>query len=89
MFAAKVDLHHAYFHLDLSPKIEEYVTLEVGDDLYQFQSACFGLNTLPQIWMSLMKFFLNKWRKEALMVFIHLDDILFFREKPTVKSKTI
>ena len=76
MFGAKIDLKDAYFHLPLEERLRPYVTLKVGDLFYQFQSACFGLNTLPQQWMSIMGVFSKKWRKKGIMVYIYLDDIL-------------
>ena len=76
MYGAKIDLKDAYFHLPLEEKLRPYVTLKVGDQFYQFNSACFGLNTLPQQWMSIMGVFSKKWRKRGIMVYIYLDDIL-------------
>ena len=60
MWAAKIDLKHAYFHLQLAEKLQPYVTMLVGKELFQFQSACFGLSVLPQIFMEVMKVFFKK-----------------------------
>ena len=46
-WAAKIDLQHAYFHLGLAECLQPYVTLLVGEELFQFKGACFGLNILP------------------------------------------
>ena len=49
MWAAKIDLKHAYFHLGLAKELQPYFRMEVAGNIYQFQGACFGLNTLPQL----------------------------------------
>ena len=76
MYACKVDLKHAYFHLGLAPELRPYVRINVGDRIFEFQAACFGLNQLPQLWMSVMKVFQKLWRKRGILCFIYLDDIL-------------
>ena len=64
------------FFLALAKELQPYLTLKVEDRFYQFQSACFGLSPLPEIWQGVMKIFAKKWRQEGIMVFIYLDDIL-------------
>ena len=82
MFAAKIDLKHAYFHLGLSETLKEYVVLKVGDRCFQFQGAAFGLSPLPQLWMLVMKTFSRLWRKKGILCFIYLDDILLVNTTP-------
>ena len=82
MWAAKVDLKHAYFHLPLQDFLKPYLRLWVGEQLWEFQAAPFGLSTLPQQWMSLMKVFQRIWRPEGILVFIYLDDILILGDTP-------
>ena len=65
MWGAKIDLKHAYFHMGLAEQIQPFFRLKVEQDIYQFQGACFGLNTLPQLWMQIMKVFQKIWRKRA------------------------
>ena len=76
MWACKVDLKHAYFHLGLAPALRPFVRLNVGHQVFEFQAACFGLNQLPQLWMSVMKVFQKLWRQRGIICFIYLDDIL-------------
>ena len=76
MWAGKIDLKHAYFHLKLAEQLKPFLRMEVAGDIYQFQAACFGLSTLPQIWMEVMKVFQKLWRKRGILCFIYLDDIL-------------
>ena len=76
MWGAKVDLKNAYFHLELHPNLKDYVCLDVGGVLYRFEASCFGLSTLPELFMKLMKVFLRKWRLQGFQVFVYLDDIL-------------
>ena len=89
MWGAKGDLNHAYFHLELSPKLKPYVSLQVGDSFFQFQAACFGLSTLPQIWQHLMNTFSSLWRQKGLLAFIYLDDILLLASSPENLRKAL
>ena len=45
MFAAKVDLKNAYFHLELHRDLKAYIRLQVGEEIWEFQSACCGIST--------------------------------------------
>ena len=76
MWATKVDLKNAYFHLELSQALKPFLRMQIGGTVFQMQGACFGLSTLPYLWMQVMGVFLKKWRKQGLLVFIYLDDIL-------------
>ena len=69
-------LKNAYFHLALSEKLRPYVHLKVGGKVFQFDAACFGLSTLPKLWMDIMKVFEKRWRNQGVLFFIYLDDIL-------------
>ena len=82
-WAAKIDLRNAYFHLALSEDFRPYIRMNVGPRTFQFNAACFGLSTLPQLWMSIMKVFLKKWRSQGITVFIYLDDILLLGGSPS------
>ena len=72
----KIDLKNAYFHLGLEEGLKPYLCHKVADKIYQFQGACFGLNSLPQLWTLLMKTFQKMWREKGIICFIYLDDIL-------------
>ena len=87
LWAAKIDLKHAYFHLGLSEQLKKYVRLQVGQDIWQFEAACFGLSTLPEIWMKLMKPLQRIWRQKGMLVFIYLDDILILGETAKLVEK--
>ena len=76
MWGAKVDLKHAYFHLANSQKLLPYMRINIGEEIYQFTAAVFGLNVLPQLFMSVMKVLQKIWRKKGMLVFVYLDDIL-------------
>ena len=76
MWGAKVDLKHAYFHLQNSPKLKPYMRINIGKDIFQFDSAVFGLNVLPQLFMMVMKVLGKRWREKGHLIFIYLDDIL-------------
>jgi hypothetical protein len=76
MWACKIDLRNAYFHLEVSAVLKPYLRLQVGDDLFQCEGAPFGLNLLPQKFMLLMKVLQRKWRSKGLLIFVYLDDLL-------------
>ena len=89
MWATKVDLKNAYFHLELSKAIKPFIRMKIGEKIYQMEGACFGLSTLPYLWMEVMQVFLKKWRKQGMLVFIYLDDILLLaRSEVLVRKQT-
>ena len=82
MFAAKVDLKHAYFHLGLDDHLKQYMRLQVAGHIFQFNAAAFGLIPLPQLWMQVMKVFQKIWRQKGILCFVYLDDILVVNTTP-------
>ena len=87
-FCGKIDLKDAYFHLGLHQNLQSYVCMQVGEETWQFTGACFGISTLPQKFMMLMRVWERKWRKEGKRVFIYLDDILLLApSRKTAKSQ--
>ena len=86
MWAAKIDLKHAYFHLGIADTLKKYICIQVEEKVFQFQGACFGMSTLPQQWQSVMKVFLKKWRSQGFQCWIYLDDILLVANSPQVVS---
>jgi transcriptional regulator of met regulon len=87
MWAAKIDLKHAYFHLGIAEELKPYICIQVQEKVFQFQAACFGMSTLPQAWQSVMKVFLKKWRKAGILSWIYLDDILVVGNSPKAVQK--
>jgi len=87
MWGVKVDLQHAYFHLELNAKLKPYVRIQVGQEVFQFEAACFGLSTLPQQWMTLMKVLQKYLRAKGLLLFIYLDDILLVSQSKALLVK--
>ena len=75
-WALKIDLKHAYFHLALSPELRRFFNFQIGSNVLQCDSACFGLRYIPYYWTQLMKMFSKKWRALGIVVFIYLDDII-------------
>jgi hypothetical protein len=76
MWGAKADLKHAYFHLHNTHKLLPYMRVNIGQEVYQFPAAVFGMNILPHLFMGVMKVLQKLWRNLGLLVFIYLDDIL-------------
>jgi len=76
LWAAKIDLKHAYFHLPVHPELQKYLVLKVGNRLFQFRCAPFGLNMLPFLWTQTMKPLAKSWRQQGILAFVYLDDIL-------------
>jgi transcriptional regulator of met regulon len=89
MWAAKIDLKHAYFHLGIAETLKHYICIKVEDKVFQFQGACFGMSTLPQQWQSVMKVFLKKWRNQGLQCWVYLDDILLVANSPQMVQKQL
>ena len=55
LWATKIDLKDAYFHLGLGDALQRCVNLLVGQKIYRFVAAPFGLNILPELWTRLMR----------------------------------
>jgi hypothetical protein len=75
-WGVKIDLKNAYFHLGVSPQLKKYLNINVGEDVYACDAACFGLGHLPFLWTKTMKVLVRVWRIKGLLVFVYLDDIL-------------
>jgi hypothetical protein len=88
-FCGKIDLKDAYFHMGLSKNLSQYVCMEVGGETWQFTGACFGISSLPQKFMTLMRVWEKKWRKEGKTVFIYLDDILLLAPSQKTAQKNL
>ena len=76
MWGCKVDLKHAYFHLGVADKLKPFLRIQIGQEQWQFQAACFGLNCLPFLWSQVMKVPVKRWRSRGIQVWVYLDDIL-------------
>ena len=74
----KIDLKHAYFHLSLEPGLKDVLNFQIGSQVFQCCSACFGLYYLPFLWTQVMKPFMRRWRALCIVCFIYPDDILIF-----------
>ena len=87
MWACKVDLKHAYFHLPLAKNLQEYLVLQVKDRFFQFQAAPFGLSHLPFLWTQVMKSLVKAWRQKGINSFVYLDDVLVLAKSPNKLAK--
>jgi hypothetical protein len=67
-WAAKIDLKDAYFHNPASQALRPFLRHQVGGQTWEFQVGCFGLNVMPQIFMSVMKTFEKLWRNRGIQV---------------------
>ena len=76
MFAIKVDLKNAYFHLGVADVAKPYLCMQVGEKFYQWEEAPFGLSVLPFLFQSMMKTLLKRWRVKGFLFWVYLDDIL-------------
>ena len=70
MWAAKIDLKHAYFHLPVHASLKPYLFMQVNRTLCQFQAAPFGLSPLPFMWTQVMKTMSRLWRRKGIFCFI-------------------
>ena len=89
MYAAKIDLKNAYFHLELNDALKPFVSMQIGEKYFRFQAAAFGISSLPHLWMQVMKVFLRKWRQAGIQVFVYLDDILLLGANPDQVSQEL
>ena len=89
MWGCKIDLQHAYFHMHNHPKLLPYMRINLGEEIFQFNSAVFGLNILPQKFMALMKVPLKTWRQRGLIIFVYLDDILILGKTKGQAKKSV
>ena len=71
-----MDLKDAYFHVPIHQDLKPFLRHQIGDQIWEYQGGCFGLNVMPHIFMSIMKTFEKKWRQKGIQVYIYLDDIL-------------
>ena len=88
MYAIKVDLKNAYFHLPVAESAKPYLCMQVGPKFYQWQAAPFGLSNLPFLFQSLMKTVLRKWRGQGILVWVYLDDILVVSSREKLCKST-
>jgi hypothetical protein len=86
-FCAKLDLKDAYFHLPVQKSFQKYLRMQVGKTQWEFLGAPFGLNTLPKLFMAVMKPLQKVWRSRGFMVFVYLDDIIVFGSTKTSVEK--
>ena len=89
MWACKIDLKDAYFHLALSQELRPFVRMLVGTQVWEFQAAAFGLNILPRLWMQVMKPFQKIWRSRGILMFVYLDDILILGTSPKLLQSQV
>jgi hypothetical protein len=66
---------------------KKFIRMEIGPKVFQMEAACFGLSSLPYLWMQVMQVFLKKWRSQGLLVFIYLDDILLLARSKTLAQQ--
>ena len=82
MWAVKVDLKNAYFHLGVAEVAKPFLCMQVGETFYQWEAATFGLSVLPFLFQNLMKTVLKRWRTKGLLVWVYLDEILIVNSNP-------
>ena len=85
-WAAKIDLKDAYFHLALGDALKRFLRVQVQSDVWEFQAACFGISTLPQAFMAVMKTLEKICRSKGILCFVYLDDILLLGSSRTQVS---
>ena len=89
MWTCKIYLNDYFFHLSLGKELQRYVNLKVGQNIYRFLAAPFGLNILPELWTKTMKVLQVIWRKKGIMCFLYLDDILIVNRNKTTLLREI
>ena len=49
MWARKIDLKHAYFHLGVADQLKRYMSSKVAGLIFQFNGAAFLLISFPEM----------------------------------------
>ena len=77
VFAAKIDLSKAYYHITIHENYKKFFTFALGTKKYQFNNMPFGLASAPYIFTTIMTAVIFYIRKTyGITIFSYLDDIL-------------
>ncbi|KAJ4453785.1 putative Transposon Ty3-G Gag-Pol polyprotein [Paratrimastix pyriformis] len=66
MWATKIDLKHAYFHIPIFPPHRKYLGVEWEGTEYRFQALPFGLNVAPRIFTKTMRVAIKEARRHGM-----------------------
>ena len=75
VWATKIDIFDAHFHIPLSDNFNRFVDVNVDGEVYQFLAMPFGLNCAPHVFMQFLTVLLSEWRGAGMLVFVLLGDI--------------
>src|SRR3989338_2525547 len=89
MWATKIDLKKGYFHVPIKKEHCKLLGFKYKNQIYQFKCLPFGLSQAPRNFTKIMKELVTKWRKQGILVFIYIDDILILNNnKETTQLHT-
>jgi hypothetical protein len=57
ILGSKSDQKDAYFHVPIHQDLKLFLRHQIGDQIWEYQGGCLGLNVMPKIFMSIMKTF--------------------------------
>ena len=70
-----VDLHDAFFHIDLNPASYKYTAFICHEGLFQFKKCCFGLTKAPAMFQRYIQIIFQELMREGTVI-VYNDDII-------------
>ena len=82
LWACKIDLKHAYFHLPVTKSLAQYLVIQVGAKFLSVSGSPIWAKCPPIFVDTSNENFQQVMEKKGLLVFIYLDDILVLSNSP-------
>ena len=73
-WVSSIDISDAYYHIPVAPAARKYFRFVIDEQVYQFRSLPFGLNTAPREFTKVLQPLLRQLRDLGIKVHAYLDD---------------
>lgn len=80
MWACRLDLKDAYFHIAIHPKSRHLLRFCVGRQCYQFKALPFGLSVAPYFFTQIVNAVAGVLRRQGVNMILYLDDWLVLNQ---------